>query len=87
MIKGTTKSGFKYKINKARLDNYELLEAIGEIEGNPLMLSKVVNLLLGKEQTAQLKDHLRTEDGMVSTEKMSEELTEIFQNQKKTKNS
>ncbi|MPM49077.1 hypothetical protein SDC9_95805 [bioreactor metagenome] len=87
MIKGKTKSGFLYELDKERLNNYELLEAIGELEENPLVLSSVVNLLLGKEQTKKLKDHLRTENGIVPTEKMSEEITEIFQNQGETKNS
>ena len=87
MIKGKTKSGFSYKLDKERLNNYELLEAIEELEENPLVLSRVVNLLLGKEQTKKLKDHLRTENVIVPTEKMSEEITEIFQNQGETKNS
>ena len=87
MIKGKTKSGFSYELDKERLNNYELLEAIEELEENPLVLSRVVNLLLGKEQTKKLKDHLRTENGIVPTEKMSEEITEIFQNQSETKNS
>ena len=51
MIKGKTKSGFSYELDKERLNNYELLEAIEELEENPLVLSRVVNLLLGKEQT------------------------------------
>ena len=87
MIKGKTKSGFSYELDKERLNNYELLEAIEELEENPLVLSRVVNLLLGKEQTKKLKDHLRTENGIVPTEKMSEEITEIFQTQGETKNS
>lgn len=86
-IKGKTKTGFSYKINQARLNNYELLEVIGELDDNPLVLSKVVNLLLGKEQTKKLKDHLRTDDGIVPADKLSEEITEIFQNQSQTKNS
>lgn len=86
-MKGKTKSGFEYKISKERLDNYELLEAIGELETNPLILSKIVIMLLGKKQTEVLKDHLRTEDGFVPAEKMTEEITEIFESQSSTKNS
>ena len=87
MIKGKTKSGFSYELDKERLNNYDLLEAIEDLDENPLVLSRVVNLLLGKEQTKKLKDHLRTDNGIVPTEKMSEEITEIFQNQGETKNS
>nr|WP_253294345.1 hypothetical protein [Enterococcus avium] len=69
------------------MNNYELLEVIGELDESPLVLSKVVTMLLGKEQTTQLKNHLRTEEGIVPTDLMSEEITEIFQNQSETKNS
>lgn len=87
MIKGTTKSGFSYQISKERLNNYELMEAIGELDEKPLLISKVVNMLLGKEQTAELKDHLRTEEGFVPNDLISDEITEIFQNQSEVKNS
>lgn len=87
MIEGKTKSGFKYKIPKENLDNYELVEAVGESEVNPLLFPKVVNLLLGKEQTDKLKDHCRNENGIVSTEEMSKEIIEIFEKTKETKNS
>lgn len=87
MIEGKTKSGFKYKIPEENLNNYELVETLGEIEENPLLISRTVNLLLGKEQSNKLKDHLRTESGIVPTDKISEEIMEIFNNQKETKNS
>ncbi len=87
MIKGVTKTGFKYQVSKERLNNYELLEAIGELDDNPLVLSKVVNLLLGKEQTEKLKNHLRTKTGLVPADKLSEEITEIFKSHSETKNS
>lgn len=87
MIKGKTASGFEYQISKARLENYELIEALSEVDENPLELPKTVNLLLGKEQANKLKDHLRDDEGLVSTEKLSNEIMEIFANQKETKNS
>lgn len=87
MIKGTTKSGFNYEIPNERLNNYELLECIAELEEEPLLLAKTVNLLLGKDQAKLLKDHLRTEDKTVPMDKMSEEIIEIFKSQPETKNS
>lgn len=87
MIEGKTKSGFSYQITEARLENYELIEALTEVEVNPLALPKTVDLLLGKEQSDKLKDHLRDEEGLVSTEKLSNEIMEIFHNEKETKNS
>ncbi|MFS0997716.1 hypothetical protein [Enterococcus gallinarum] len=87
MIKGETNSGFKYSIEKKRLDNYELLEVINEVGENPTLIPKALKLLLGQEQSNALKEHVRDEDGIVPAEKMIEELGDIFQNQAQTKNS
>ena len=87
MIKGRTKSGFEYEFPEENLNNYELLEMLGETESNPLYLSRTINLLLGKEQAVAMKEHLRTESGIVPTDKITEELMDIFTNQKETKNS
>lgn len=87
MIEGKTKSGFKYKIPEENLNNYELVEALGELEENPLLIAKTVNLLLGKEQANKLKEHLRTKTGIVPVDAMSDEIQEIFESQKETKNS
>lgn len=86
MIKGTTKSGFEYEISKERLENYELIEVLSEVDSNPLLLPKVVNLLLNKNQAEKLKNHLRDSEGLISTEKLSNEIMEIFKGQKETKN-
>lgn len=85
MIKGKTKSGFNYLIPEERLDNYNLLEAIGDLENNALLMPKVLNLLLGKEQTEKLKEHLTDKNGIVSMTKMTDELQEIFESQSKVK--
>lgn len=87
MIKGKTKSGFEYEIPKDNLNNYELVEALGGLEENPLLIAKTVDLLLGKELKEKLKDHLRAENGTVPTDKLSEEIMEIFNEQNETKNS
>lgn len=87
MIKGKTSTGFSYEIPEENLNNYELVEVLGEMEENPLLISKTVNLLLGKEQANELKEHLRTESGIVPTDKMSTEIMEIFEKQKEVKNS
>lgn len=82
MIVGQTKSGFKYEFAKERLENYELLELLGELEEKPVILPKVINLLLGKKQSTKLKDHVRDDEGLVPSEKISKEIEEIFKNQK-----
>ena len=87
MIKGKTKSGFEYKISEETLNNYELLEVISEVDTNPLLLPKTIKLLLGEEQAKKLKEHLRTESGIVPADKLSDEVAEMFQSQKEIKNS
>ncbi len=80
MIKGKTSSGFEFEISEDVANDYELVENLGELEDNPLILGKVVNQILGKEQTARLKDHVRNEKGIVPTDRMTQEIIEIFQN-------
>ena len=87
MVKGTTKSGLEYAIPKENLNNYELVEALGEVQDNPLLIARTIDLLLGKEQKEALKNHLRTDSGIVPTDQITEEIMEIFENEKETKNS
>ena len=86
MLKGKTKSGFEYEIADERLNNYELLESMAEVDSNPLTLPTVINLLLGKENAMALKNHVKGDGEFISTEKLSQELQEIF-NSKEVKNS
>lgn len=87
MIEGITKTGFIYEIEEDRLYNYELIELLEEVDSSPLALPKVVNILLGKEQAEELKDHVRSKNGIVAVDKMAEELQEIFLQQAEIKNS
>lgn len=81
MLKGTTKSGFNFDIEDKRLNNYELLEAISEVEESPLALPRVIKLLLGDSKAKALKNHVRDDEGFVSSEKLSAEIMEIFESQ------
>lgn len=85
MIKGKTKSGFAYQIPEENLNNYELVEYIEDLEENPLVVVKIVNMLLGKEQATKLKEHVRNAAGLVPVEKMSDELAEIFRKEAEIK--
>lgn len=88
MIKGKTSSGFNFEISKDVINDYELIENLGELDDNPLILGKIVKQILGKEQTSKLKNHIRNENGVVPTDKMTQEIIEIFQNAgEETKNS
>ena len=88
MIKGTTESGFSYKISEDVRDDMELLEAIMRVDGGdngavPAML----DMLLGKEQKAKLYEHCRvtketkngTEKGRVSATAVLKEIRCIFE--------
>ena len=80
MIKGKTKSGFDFAIEDAALDDYELLESFEAIdEGKGQAITKATVQLLGKDQAAKLKDHVRNaRTGRVSLKKMADELGEIM---------
>lgn len=82
---GVTKSGFAYSIPKKNVNNYDLVEALGEVDTNPLLLPKVLRLLLGKEQVEKLKNHLRGADGIIDSEQMIAELEDVFKAQQKLK--
>lgn len=79
-FKGATKTGFPFDISMERMENYEVVETIAEIDENPLVLPRLLKLLLG-DQVAALKDHVRGEDGMVSTQKLMDEVRDIFESQ------
>ena len=53
-FKGTTKTGFPFDISMERMENYEVVETIAEIDENPLVLPRLLKLLLG-DQVAALK--------------------------------
>lgn len=82
MLKGKTETGFSYEVSDESLNDYELVEILAEVDTNPLLLPKLVNKLLGKEQKKKLLDHLRTEDGKVPIDAISAEIMDIFQNGK-----
>lgn len=76
---GTTQSGFSFSIPEENLDNMELLDALAELDENdPLQVSTVCRLLLGKDQRRLLYDHLRAPAGNVPIQAVTEAIGEIF---------
>ena len=56
MITAKTKSGFETELEESSLDNMELVDTLDEMnEGNPLAISRLVPLLLGKEGKKKLQ--------------------------------
>ena len=80
MITGKTKSGFEFELDDEVLDDYELLEVLHKLDsGEYGLVTEMVGKLLGEEQKDLLKEHVRGEDGKVSTQRMMVEVAEIFQ--------
>lgn len=78
MKKMQTSTGFSFKVDEGVLDDMELLDAISELEDNPLRITRVVTLLLGEKQKKELYDHVRNDKGRVPAEALSKEIVEIF---------
>ena len=80
MLKGTTPSGFKFKIDEDIRDDMELLEAITQIDsGDVTEMPNLLRILLGEEQKSKLYEHCRNDKGRVSATKVSEEIKAIFE--------
>lgn len=85
-VSGETESGFVFNIEVERLDNMELIDALAELEDDPLQMSTVIRLLLGKEDKKRLYDHVRTDGGMVPSGLVEKVLGEIFTLSQELKN-
>ena len=79
MKKIVLENGLELDVNESALNNMELLDALAEMtEENALALSKVVRLMLGKENRRILYDYIRKEDGTVPLEQIDKCVTEIL---------
>ncbi len=78
MIEGKTSTGFEFSIDEKLLDNMELVDAIAEVDENPLAISNIITLLLDGQKKA-LYDHVRTEDGRVPVVAMTNEIMDILE--------
>lgn len=77
-VKGKTKTGFKFEVDKDQLSNWELLEKIAEMQhGDGMAAFEVLGILLGKDQKKRLYDHCRDDKGMVPVDAITAELTDI----------
>lgn len=85
MIKGKTKSGFKYEIDEKILNDYRFFELISEIDDKPYKAPKLVETMLGKEQKDKLLAHVE-KDGHVDSKDVMKEIEDIFTNTKELKN-
>ncbi|CAM1658908.1 hypothetical protein SORA22_08280 [Streptococcus oralis] len=87
-IKGTTESGFEFETTERRLNNFLLLRYIGKADkGDIEAVDKVLELILGKEQSDAFIDHLTEEDGILPNEKIFSDIKSIFESVKEIKKS
>ena len=87
MLKGKTKSGFKFAIDKDVLDDWELLELLEKIDsGDMSVMPKAITFLLGNRQYENLKKFIKKRDGKIKITTMVEEFNQIMTAQKETKN-
>ena len=79
MLTGKTTTGFEFTIEDSALDDWELLEALADIDdGKTQKIGTAVKLLLGKEQADALKDHCRNDEGRVPAFSNDTATTEIY---------
>jgi hypothetical protein len=91
---GTTSNGFHFEFDEARADDMRFVDLIvaSMDENTPeferiTAASKMIEMLLGKEQKKALYEHLRGEDGRVHVQAVSDALTDIFGSMANGKNS
>lgn len=87
MLKGELNNGFKFEIEEFKLDDIELLEIMSKADDNPLLFPKVIERLLGEEQKLSLYETLRTEQGNVPIQAVSDAVAEMFEKVGELKNS
>lgn len=86
IIRGITKSGFRFSFDSEVFKDMELLELIGEVDDNPILMPKLLEKMFGKKQKDNLYDFVRDDKGSVPIEKISEIVKDIFES-KELKNS
>lgn len=86
IIRGITKSGFRFSVDSEVFKDMEMLELIGEVDDNPILMPKLLEKMFGKKQKDNLYDFVRDDKGSVPIEKISEIVKDIFES-KELKNS
>ena len=92
MTTGKTKSGFEFSVNEKMADDWRLISAIADAESSDGSkrisgLISVVRLLIGEEGEKKLCEHVMSlNDGMCPQSVMTNEIIEIINYLKKSKN-
>lgn len=91
MIKGKTKSGFKYELDERIKSDWRVLEAITDTESEDASvmmrgIKDLANLLLGDNKQKLFEHISKKNDGFVPSESVIAELTEILSTESSLKN-
>lgn len=91
MIKGKTKSGFKYELDERIKSDWRVLEAITDTENEDASImmqgvKNLANLILGDNKQALFEHISKKNDGFVPMELVIAELTEILSSENSLKN-
>lgn len=80
MVKGTTKTGFSFKVDEKRINDAEFLEIFANLSDseNGLEYFKAINMLFDAKQKKALYEHVRTK-GMVPIDKLTEEVADVLE--------
>ena len=91
MVKGTTKSGFRYSVDENILDSWQFVEVLRDVQQKDQVKAAaavvdLIRLVLGEEQTQRLAKYLTKDGKYVSTETMLKEYKEIVGRVRNSKN-
>ncbi|MDU5253046.1 hypothetical protein [Anaerococcus vaginalis] len=83
MIKGKTKSGFRYSIDENIITDFEFIENLEKVMDNGAGLSKVLIILLGEKQKKALINYVRDKKTKrVPVKNLIKEVEDILSNPK-----
>ena len=87
MIKGTTKSGFRYEVKETIGKDFKILKLIRMTDKDPTRIFDLAVAILGEKQLSNLENYMEKRDGYVDTLKITKEIMEIFTGNPLLKNS
>lgn len=70
--------GLEVRVSSNVKDDFEILEAAARVDDNPTAVIDLLKLLFGDNQYQAVKDHLRSIDGYVSSEKVMDFLKHVL---------
>lgn len=78
MVKGTTKSGFKYSVDPENVKDMRFIELTIKVKRDGLYLPELIERALGEKQKEALYKHLEDSKGRVNVERVGEEFQQIM---------